>query len=310
MDEAAVRTKTKAGEDQDLDRRDQKAVKAGLSEEDRQESDPGMDLRDEGRGEDRGEVLEEDDQSREQGETLDDLAERSGFSKGDGQESRAEEAGPNPYRDDFEREEETTGFRRINRDSVNRQSVYSGFRSKAEDHGRPFSSYNSGFGNRDDGYRQSTNRGSKVYLFILGLVGLAVLAGAVYLIKNQLKPGPDSQSAPAPQVNIVESSPLPTSIPLALDRSKYAVRVLNGTDTTGLAASVSGKLKDLGYRIDKIGNATNSAFSRTQIRVKAGDNVLANQLIKDLSYRFVAASSSAHLSPEDGADVEVVIGAK
>jgi hypothetical protein len=104
-------------------------------------------------------------------------------------------------------------------------------------------------------------------------------------------------------------TPTPEPTPEAVDRSKFKIRVLNGTTKTGLAASVSAKLKDLGYQTDKVGNATNSAFQTTLVRVKQSSTGLLDQLIRDVAPDFSAASST-ELKDSDSADGEVILGTK
>lgn len=150
-----------------------------------------------------------------------------------------------------------------------------------------------------------SNHSSKIYFLILLVIGLVVLGGAVYLLKHQLKPATPSPS-PTPQITIATPSPSPTPAPV--DRSKFKVRVLNGTDKTGLASTVSDKLKSLGYQTDKPANASNSA-ARTLVKVKKDNDALARQLITDLSYQF-DATSSANLKDSETVDSEVILGAK
>ena len=168
----------------------------------------------------------------------------------------------------------------------------------------------SGYGQNNFQFRKEnnfrSNRSSKVYFLILVAIGLVILGGAVYLLKNQLKP-PAPSPSPSPQVALATPAPSPTAAPL--DRSKFTVRVLNGTDKTGLAGTVADKLKTLGYKTEKTANATNSAFARTIVRVKSDGQPLAEQLIKDLKDQF-DASSQANLKASDTADSEVIPGAK
>lgn len=167
----------------------------------------------------------------------------------------------------------------------------------------PITNYTSRFGSN----RPVAKSASKWHVVVLILIGLAVIGGTVYFLKNQFKPvnttPPASSATPVP-------TPSPSPTPTPLDRSKFKVRVLNGTAKSGLAATVGSKLKDLGYQQDRVGNATNSAFERTEIRSKAGATGLIEQLIRDLTPDYDAASSSSSLKDSDSADVEVILGAK
>lgn len=147
--------------------------------------------------------------------------------------------------------------------------------------------------------------GNKIHLLILILIGLAVIGGTVYLLKNQFdetSPTPSPTSTPE-----VSPTPLPTP---SFDRSKYKIRVLNGTTKTGLAGTVSAKLKDLGYQVDRTGNAPKQNYTTTEVRVKTSATGLSEQLIKDLPSEFSGASASGELKDSDSADGEVILGAK
>ncbi|MBI2021501.1 LytR C-terminal domain-containing protein [Candidatus Daviesbacteria bacterium] len=155
---------------------------------------------------------------------------------------------------------------------------------------------------------RSGGRSSKLHIIILLLIGLAVIGGTVYVLKSQF-----GQSNPSPTPSsIAESTPTPSPSPSltpSVDRSKFKIRVLNGTTKSGLAASVSAKLKNLGYQTDKTSNATNSAFQKTVIKVKQAATSLIDQLVKDLAPDF-DASGTSDLKDSDSADGEVILGQK
>lgn len=157
-------------------------------------------------------------------------------------------------------------------------------------------------------FSETVNRRTKnslLPLFVLFLIGVGIVSGTVFLLKNR---SVKWQTTPTP-ASTTKPSSTPESTPLALNRSKYKVRVLNGTTTTGLAASVSAKLKDLGYQTDKFANATVSSFAQTVVRVKSSNSDLAKQLIQDLSYQFNATTSS-QLIDSDTVDSEIILGIK
>lgn len=151
--------------------------------------------------------------------------------------------------------------------------------------------------------------GGKFKSIILLLIVIAVLGGAVYLLKGKfINSSGGSAPSSSPSVEVPSSTPTPTPSP-SVDRSKYKIRILNGTSTSGLAASVSAKLKGLGYQIDKTGNASNSAFTSTVVRVKDGTDGLLDTLVKDLMPDY-SANSGGSLPSSDSADGEVTIGTK
>ncbi len=155
-------------------------------------------------------------------------------------------------------------------------------------------------------YSSTSSGGSKLPLIIIGIVILALIAGAGFFLREKLRQQADSGPAPTPTQTtpIVEETPTPTP---DFDRSKYTIRILNGTKTAGLAGSVSAKLKELGYKTERTGNATNSAFTQTVVRAKDSSSDVIAQLIKDLGSEFPAASGSA-LKANDPADAEIILG--
>lgn len=152
--------------------------------------------------------------------------------------------------------------------------------------------------------RGGRKSGSWLHVIILALIGVAVIGTTVYLLKNQFASDkvaeePKKQEAPVPT-----EAPTPTPTPEA-KRADFKVRVLNGTGKSGLAGTVMEKLKGLGYQSDKTGNATST--EKTTIKVKEGQELMMQTLIKDLSPDY-EASGEATLKASDAADAEVVLG--
>ncbi len=172
------------------------------------------------------------------------------------------------------------------------------------------SDYNSPFSDRS--YSPHRGRGNKFHVIILILIGLAVVGVTVFLLKGgsirRHLPAIFSQPTPTPTATPMPTV-APTPSPEPVDRSKFKLRVLNGTGKTGLAGTVTSKLKGLGYQIDKTGNATNSAFTRTSIQVKSANKNLLDQIIKDLTPDYDATGSPT-LQDSDPNDGEVILGAK
>lgn len=146
---------------------------------------------------------------------------------------------------------------------------------------------------------------SKTLFLVVGIIVLVLIGGSAFLLRGKFqKPPVEEPKEPAVQISSPPVTPEPS-----FDRSKFTVRVLNGTKKTGLAASVSAKLKELGYKTEKEGNATSSAILRTEVRVKEEATGLLEQLIKDLSPDF-DATSGALLKASDVIDGEVILGVK
>lgn len=146
----------------------------------------------------------------------------------------------------------------------------------------------------------------------LMLVVIIIIIGLVVFSLNLLRGKflNSSSETPSPSSELLQSSTSPSPSPTSLfDYSKYTLRILNGTSKSGLAASVSAKLKELGYKTDKIGNATGSSYARTEVRVKNGQSALFDQLARDLAPDY-DASPSANLKEDDVVDGEVILGTK
>lgn len=156
--------------------------------------------------------------------------------------------------------------------------------------------------------RRGKSKNLLLQLAVLSVIGLSVIGGTVYALKMQFK-GMNTDPSPSPSLEASIPSPTPSPSPeVSIDRSAYKVRVLNGTSTSGLAATVMAKLKELGYQTDRTGNATNSAFTQTQIRIKPSAIDVVAQLIRDLAPDRKAASSSSALKASDAADIEIILG--
>lgn len=145
--------------------------------------------------------------------------------------------------------------------------------------------------------------------FLLGFaIIILVLAISLFLFRGsgeKLKPSPvPSVVEGSSSISESESIPSPKA---SFDRSKYTLRVLNGTKLNGLAASTSAKLKELGYKIEKVANATNSAFPKTVVRVKPDLKELLENLIKDLMPGS-EGEEGPELKESDSAFGEVILG--
>jgi len=94
------------------------------------------------------------------------------------------------------------------------------------------------------------------------------------------------------------------------DRAEIALAVLNGTNTTGLAAQTAGEAEGLGYTGVTTGNAPTST-SPTIVYFRPGQRAAAQRVARDLQAGAVqqlpASGALADAAP-DGAQVVVVLG--
>lgn len=157
-------------------------------------------------------------------------------------------------------------------------------------------------------YAGKKNGASKPLLLVFGLIVLLVIGATGFLLRDKFTKE-EVVLTPAPESSLETPVNEPSPTPEAFDRGKYTLRVLNGTKTSGLAASEAAKLKELGYQIGKTGNATSSAIAQTTIRLKGEPEGFLEALIKDLSADFEAVAGKA-LDSDDDVDAEVILGAK
>lgn len=157
------------------------------------------------------------------------------------------------------------------------------------------------------------SRSVKKIPFLLGIVIIIlILGGLFYFLKA--RPQAKVEPSPSPVSSLEEPTSQPSPSP-SFDRSKYTLRILNGTKTQGFAASTSAKLKDLGYKIEKTTNATNSAFLKTVVRVKSDlvksdfEELLEN-LLRDLSGLDLKGEAGSELKDSDTSDGEVILGSQ
>lgn len=164
-------------------------------------------------------------------------------------------------------------------------------------------------------------RSPKKLLYILGLVVVAlVLLNAVRLLGSK---GKSASPTPTPAISIKESptpaetsTPEPTKKPVSsidattgLDRAKLSVSVQNGSGVTGAAAKASDLLKSLGYNVTSTGNADNSNFTSTTIKVKPASKDYLPVLNKDLSSNgYSIGATSSDLVATASADALVIVG--
>lgn len=158
---------------------------------------------------------------------------------------------------------------------------------------------------------QPHSRSAKKIPIFLGIaIIILVLGASLYFLRarpenqSEATPSPTFESTPNQELTL---SPQPAT---SFERSKLSLRVLNGTKLNGLAASTSAKLKDLGYKIERTGNATNSAFLKTIVRVKPDLDKLLENLLQDLSALDFEGEEGPQLNKDDTSDGEIILGAK
>jgi len=148
----------------------------------------------------------------------------------------------------------------------------------------------------------------KLLLTILIVVPIGFLAfgGFLYFSSNfntdMLKKEPEKK------LDIPESSPTPTEIPL--DKEAYTIEVQNGSGIAGEGASVGEMLEKDGFKVGDIGNADNSNYEDTIITVndEVPDSYI-DALTKVLEKRGPVGKVKKFATGEDG-EVLVIVGSE
>lgn len=164
-------------------------------------------------------------------------------------------------------------------------------------------------------YQDSQEKNAKWLWILIVLIIIGALAFAFYK-----KIGPfarfasseESVVSPSP-FSFSESSSTPSpeaTVGANLDKSEPKVRVLNGTNTSGLAATAKEFLETKGYTVSAIGNAVSRDFETTKIRFKKGFEKFESVLKADLSSKYSVSISSDALEASDSADIEIIVGSK
>ncbi len=111
-------------------------------------------------------------------------------------------------------------------------------------------------------------------VLISSLVGLSILNKDILIKKMGVKPTVAPTTVPA------------TPTPIEFARDEWTFEVLNGSSTPGLAAKASEKIKVLGYKVGKVGNADESVDT-TQVMVSTdATDSEKDTILKDLKTDF------------------------
>lgn len=156
----------------------------------------------------------------------------------------------------------------------------------------------------------SEKKGSATTRWVIIILILLSFGVGGYVLKDKvIDRFSDGMPSPSPTIEPTQRpTPLPSPTPTTqVDRIKYKLRVLNGTDRAGAARSLADKLQGLGWQILSVDNATPSGVPKTQIRTKMALGALSAAIISDLGTE-VASSISADLKETDKADIEIIIG--
>jgi hypothetical protein len=148
-------------------------------------------------------------------------------------------------------------------------------------------------------------------LFLLGagvFVATVIITGAVgfFIINATQNNGKETTS----DTKKTEISPSPTSEPKTVfKREEWSFEVLNGSGVIGAAAKASDKLKALGYKVEKVGNA-DEEVSVTEIYVSEDKkDADTKAMLSDLEKDFGKLTVTGKLT-DVTASVRIVLGSE
>jgi hypothetical protein len=142
---------------------------------------------------------------------------------------------------------------------------------------------------------------------------LLVVAGSA-LLTGDSKPAARVASSPAPAVKAKKQTATPahnarhtaSALPA---RSKVSIMVLNGNGRPGAAAAGATRIRQHGYRIRFVGNASRMDYRRSIVMYRPGYQAEGRRLGRDLGIRLVGPLDGVRPRQLHGAQAVVVIGA-
>lgn len=103
---------------------------------------------------------------------------------------------------------------------------------------------------------------------------------------------------------------IPSQPPVAvINKQDYAVEVLNGTVTKGLAGQTKDFLTSKGYNVTAIGNATATNYEQTVIQAKVSKQAIVPDLTSTLAERYSVIRGD-QLAENDRFDIIIIVGRK
>lgn len=94
-----------------------------------------------------------------------------------------------------------------------------------------------------------------------------------------------------------------------IDRSEWAIEVLNGSGVSGAAKELAEKLEQLGYKILKTGNASKSNYKNTEVYISKDFVDKSDLLFEDLKDEINVSTVSGELE-DSTASARIIIGKK
>lgn len=151
--------------------------------------------------------------------------------------------------------------------------------------------------------------GTKTLLIVGILILVAILGFVIY--KSATNKSQVASGEPTPFNNLAAQegqgsvlSSTPSATPKAVDKSKVEIQIQNGTGITGEAAYLQTQLKDLGYTNIKVGNASDTSSTSTQVTFASSLN---SGIVAELTQKLKALYQNVTVSNSGTITFDVVV---
>lgn len=154
---------------------------------------------------------------------------------------------------------------------------------------------------------EKTNR--RLYIIGISLVVLILVAtGGIWYFRSKLEVVSDKEEGMVEVEQVVEEVVLPSPAPeiVQLTPEEISLEVLNGSGVSGLAGETASKLEELGYIIEKTGNASDS--TQNEVYIQEELEAQLETLMRDLKSELKIGSIAGYLEDSE-ATARVVLGA-
>ncbi len=143
-------------------------------------------------------------------------------------------------------------------------------------------------------------------LVIVAIISFGLGLGVSYAV-GKVFMGQSQSIATASPTPTASSSATPSPTP-SINRADITVEILNGSGIKGAAASAEKVFEDLGYTVERVGNADKSDYEESVVLVKSdADESLSELILSDIKDSYTA-SISATLQSSATVDVRFIVG--
>lgn len=155
---------------------------------------------------------------------------------------------------------------------------------------------------------KKSRKGLWINLIIVFIGSFLIVTFFLFLRQKKLDEIKQLEEANKPSPTAVVS-PSPTQV--AVDVSAYTISVLNGSGKAGEAAKAKTLLVGEDYTVEIVGNASESTYDKTVIKVKKSvPSAFVDALKKSLEPSYVLDPIVAELADTKNTDVEIIIGSE